>query len=99
MISRLRQIVIFIDQADIEPFRTGSAVITVDASSGGVLRREAADDRVVFFFRRQFEKAQQASEIRRIPDTRQDGQHSRLIQGILNALILRFPEVKDMDTG
>ena len=64
-------------------------MITVHARTGHILRRKRSDDGIVPFFCRGVQKTEYILYIFQIPDTRQHGKHSGLIQGILDTLVCR----------
>lgn len=86
-VARTGKVIVFVDQPDIDSGRAGLAVIAVDAVSDGVLRRKAADHRIVVFFWRRLQKRQERVQIRKAADTRNSRQNSRTVEDILQALI------------
>lgn len=86
-VARAGKVIVFVDQPDIDSGRAGLAVIAVDAVADGVLRRKAADHRVVVFFWRRLQEGQKRVQIRKAADARHRRQNSRTVEDILQALI------------
>ena len=82
-----RQIVILVDDADVQPRRAGLAVVAVYTDAGGVLRGKRAEDGIIPFLRGGVQEAQDALQVCAVPHTGQHGEHTRLIQRVLDALV------------
>ena len=80
------QVVIFVHQADLDPFGAGLAMGAVDAATDGVLRESAADDRVIFFLGRGIKGIQQEIEISQASYSRQNRENARAVEGVLQEL-------------
>ncbi len=88
-ISRQRKIVVFVDQADIQPRRAGLTVVAVNAVSDCRLRRELSDYGVVVLRPRGIWEGQQRMQVVKPPHARHGRQHSRPVEHRLKALIFR----------
>ena len=88
------QVIILVNQSHIQPCRTWSTVIAVYADSFRILRSESSKNGIVFLLGRSLQIAEDTFQVLPIPYTWQHGQNAWLIQGILDALVLRQRRVE-----
>lgn len=80
------KIIIYVNASHIQTGETGLTMVALHADTGGLRRREAAQNRVILFRFRRLQKVQDTPQILPVTHTGKHDQNAGVIQRILNTI-------------